>query len=128
MAPLDPLLLNFRTQHTGAIFVLDQSTGFELPSQRVLLNARFFALYENRRVPDDASRRYPLLPVDMVFQPLVAGSTAGSTVCGPSCGGREAGGAEHRAASGLAYLRRRARVGLVALWVGCWTLCGGPVG
>ena len=80
VAPLDPLLVNFRTQHTGAIFVLDQSTGFELPSQRVLLNARFFALYENRRVPDDASRRYPLLPVDMVFQPLVAGSTAGSTV------------------------------------------------
>jgi YVTN family beta-propeller protein len=80
VAPLDPSLLNVRTEHTGAIFVLDHATGAELPSQRVLLNARFFSLYESRRVADDASRRYPLLPVDLVFQPLVAGSTAGSTV------------------------------------------------
>lgn len=80
VAPLDPSLLNFRTQHTGAIFVIDHATGAELPSQRVLLNARFSALYEGRRAPDDTSRRYPLLPVDMVFQPLIAGSTLGSTV------------------------------------------------
>lgn len=80
VAPLDPSLLNVRTQHTGAIFVIDHATGAELPSQRVLLNARFFALYEGRRVADDASRRYPLLPVDLVFQPLVAGSTVGATV------------------------------------------------
>ncbi|MDB4930379.1 MAG: hypothetical protein JWM10_2863 [Myxococcaceae bacterium] len=80
VAPLDPLLANFRAQHTGAIFVLDNAIGAELPSQRVLLNARFFALYESRRTPDDAARRYPLLPVDLVFQPLVAGSTVGATV------------------------------------------------
>lgn len=77
---LDPALLNFRTQHTGGIFVLDANTGNELASQRVLLNARFFALYEGRQTPDDATRRYPLLPVDIAFQPLVGGSTAGSTV------------------------------------------------
>jgi DNA-binding beta-propeller fold protein YncE len=80
VAPLDPALRNFRTQHTGAIFVIDHATGAELPSQRVLLNARFFALYESRRVPDDAARRYPLLPVDLVFQPIVGGSTVGATV------------------------------------------------
>jgi YVTN family beta-propeller protein len=80
VAPLDPLSQNFRTEHTGAIFVIDNAIGAELPSQRVLLNARFFALYESRRTPDDASRRYPLLPVDLVFQPLVAGSTVGATV------------------------------------------------
>ncbi len=80
VAPLDPQLLNFRTQHTGAIFVLEHATGAELPSQRVLLNARFFSMYENRRVPDDSARRYPLVPVDMVFQPLIAGSTVGSIV------------------------------------------------
>lgn len=66
----DPEGANLRTQHGAAIFVLDATNGVEIPARRVLLNARFQALYDTRRLPEDpASRRMPLIPIDLAFQP-----------------------------------------------------------
>ena len=42
--------------------VLDVATGSELVGSRVLLNQRYYALYDARRDPDNAARRMPLLP------------------------------------------------------------------
>ncbi|MFO0608244.1 MAG: hypothetical protein U0324_34075 [Polyangiales bacterium] len=78
--PLDPAGANFRTEVTGAVFVLDVATGSELVGSRVLLNQRYYALYDARRDPDDATRRMPLLPVDIDFVPGTGGSTFTSTV------------------------------------------------
>jgi YVTN family beta-propeller protein len=78
--PLDPAGANFRAELTGAVFVLDVATGSELVGSRVLLNQRYYALYDARRDADDASRRMPLLPVDIDFIPGAGGGTSASTV------------------------------------------------
>ncbi|MBI5516781.1 MAG: hypothetical protein HY909_23555 [Deltaproteobacteria bacterium] len=66
----DPAGANFRTEVSAAIYVLDAVTGAEQPTRRVLLNARFQSLYDGRRLADDgASRRMPLVPLDLDFQP-----------------------------------------------------------
>jgi DNA-binding beta-propeller fold protein YncE len=66
----DPRAANLRTQQGAAIFVLDATNGAEIPARRVMLNSRFQTLYDARRLPDDgASRRLPLIPVDLAFQP-----------------------------------------------------------
>ena len=78
--PLDPAGANFRTEVTGAVFVLDVATGSELVGSRVLLTTRYHALYDARRDPDDATRRMPLLPVDIDFIPGTGGGTFTSTV------------------------------------------------
>jgi hypothetical protein len=66
----DPEGANFRTQHATAVWVLDTANGAEIAARRVALNARFQALYDGRQLPDDAaSRRMPLIPVDIAFQP-----------------------------------------------------------
>jgi YVTN family beta-propeller protein len=78
--PLDPAGANFRTEVTGAVFVLDAATGSELVGSRVLLNQRYYALYDARRDPDDATRRMPLLPTDIDFMPGAGGGTFTSTV------------------------------------------------
>jgi YVTN family beta-propeller protein len=77
--PLDPAGANFRTQSTGAVYVLDVATGNELTGSRVLLNQRYYALYDARRDPDDATRRMPLLPVDIDFAPGPGGGTTTAT-------------------------------------------------
>jgi DNA-binding beta-propeller fold protein YncE len=66
----DPRAANLRTQQSAAIFVLDATNGAEIPARRLLLNSRFQALYDARRLPDDGvSRRMPLIPMDLAFQP-----------------------------------------------------------
>ncbi|MFO0627508.1 MAG: hypothetical protein U0325_18010 [Polyangiales bacterium] len=66
----DPRAANVRTQQSAAIFVLDTTNGAEIPARRVLLNSRFQALYDARRLPDDGdARRMPLIPLDLAFQP-----------------------------------------------------------
>ncbi len=66
----DPRAANLRTQQGAAIFVLDATNGAEIPARRLMLNSRFQTLYDARRLPDDgASRRMPLIPVDLAFQP-----------------------------------------------------------
>ena len=60
---------NFKTQVHGAIFVVDTTTNTELPAQGVLLPRAFTALYDKAKLPDDASRRIPLIPNDIAFVP-----------------------------------------------------------
>ncbi len=78
--PLPRQRQNLRTLQTPALWVLDAATGAEEPAQRVLLNSRWLGLYDARRVPDDARRRYPLSPVDLAFVPGTNGDTAASTI------------------------------------------------
>lgn len=82
LPPLPQARQNLRTVQTPAIFVLDHAASptVELPAQRVLLNARFQALYDARRTPDTDARRMPLNPVDIAFSPIANGSTATSLV------------------------------------------------
>ena len=78
--PLDPAGANFRTELTGAIFVLDAVTGAEITAGRTLFTQRWSALYDQRRGADDASRRYPLIPIDLDFVPNATGGTSTSNV------------------------------------------------
>jgi YVTN family beta-propeller protein len=63
---------NFKTQVHGAIFVVDLATDEELPAQGLLLTRAFDKLYSDLKLPDDGSRRMPLIPNDIMF---AAGST-----------------------------------------------------
>jgi hypothetical protein len=79
--PLDPVGANFRTEQTGMIFVLDHTMdGNEVTALRVNLNQRMQALYDARRTPDDPSRRFPLIPIDLDFVPVAGAGTSTSTV------------------------------------------------
>jgi len=81
---------NLRTLHTPALWVLDATTGAELPTQRVLLNSRWLSLYDTRRIPDTDARRYPLSPVDLAFVPGTNGDTAASLVAWVLAAGADA--------------------------------------
>jgi YVTN family beta-propeller protein len=65
---------NFKTQVHGAIFVIDTATNKSIPQQAVLLTREFDKLFTSLNLPDDASRRIPLIPNDIMF---AAGSTFG---------------------------------------------------
>jgi len=58
---------NFKTQIHAGIFVVDTATKKELPAQGILLNKAFQKLYDDGAVPDDATRRMPLIPSDLAF-------------------------------------------------------------
>jgi YVTN family beta-propeller protein len=58
---------NFQTQIHAVLNVVDTATNAELPAQKVLLNQRLQAQYTTRMVPDDGSRRMPLIVNDMQF-------------------------------------------------------------
>jgi YVTN family beta-propeller protein len=77
--PLDPVGANFRTENTGVIYVMDLA-GTEFTGSRVLLTKRWYDLYDARRTPDDAQRRYPLIPIDIDFAASTSGTTTASTV------------------------------------------------
>lgn len=58
---------NFKTQIHAGIFAIDTATNKELPAQSLLLNKAFQKLYDDGAVPDDATRRMPLIPSDLAF-------------------------------------------------------------
>jgi YVTN family beta-propeller protein len=70
-APVAPgtAVSNFKTQVHAAIFVVDTETNEELPGQGLLLTREFDKLFANLKTPDDASRRLPLIPNDIMFAP-----------------------------------------------------------
>jgi YVTN family beta-propeller protein len=76
IAPSPPggVTSNFTTQVHAAVFVIDAVNNKELPGQGVLLTREFSKLYTTLNAPDDASRRLPLIPNDIMF---AAGSTFG---------------------------------------------------
>ena len=63
---------NFKTQVHAAIFVIDLATNQEIPAQGLLLTREFDRLYTRQGTPDDACRRLPLIPNDIMF---AAGTT-----------------------------------------------------
>ncbi len=60
---------NFKTEIHSTIWAIDTATNAELPAQRVVLTRAFVDRYEAASVPDDASRRMPLIPTDLQFVP-----------------------------------------------------------
>jgi YVTN family beta-propeller protein len=58
---------NFKTQVHAAVFVIDLTTGQEVPAQGLLLTREFDKMYAAAGTPDDASRRLPLIPNDIMF-------------------------------------------------------------
>ena len=62
---------NFKTEVHTTIFVVDAATAAELPAQRVLLPRAFQSRYDMAApaVPDDATRRIPLIASDLAFVP-----------------------------------------------------------
>jgi DNA-binding beta-propeller fold protein YncE len=62
---------NFKTEVHTTIFVVDAATAAELPAQRVLLPRAFQTRYDmaSPAVPDDATRRIPLIASDLAFVP-----------------------------------------------------------
>jgi hypothetical protein len=65
---------NFKTQVHAAIFVIDTQKNTEIPEQGVLLTREFDRMFAGRGLADDASRRIPLIPNDIMF---AAGTTIG---------------------------------------------------
>jgi DNA-binding beta-propeller fold protein YncE len=61
--------VNAKTKVHGLVSVIDTTTDTELVDQRVLLTRAFSDLYDSRGVPDDASRRFPLIPNAFAFLP-----------------------------------------------------------
>jgi YVTN family beta-propeller protein len=70
-APVAPgtAVSNFKTQVHAAIFVIDLESNHERPEQGLLLTREFDRMFAARGTPDDASRRLPLIPNDIVFVP-----------------------------------------------------------
>lgn len=65
---------NFKTELHAALFVVDLETKTEKQAETVLLTREFQDLYDGAMVPDDASRRIPLIANDLAFVP---GATVG---------------------------------------------------
>ena len=65
---------NVKTQVHAAVFVIDTQSNEEIPAQGLLLTREFDKMFAGRGVPDDASRRMPLIPNDIMF---AAGTTIG---------------------------------------------------
>lgn len=60
---------NVKTTTHGVVSVVDLATGNEVQTATASLHARFDALYTQKSVPDDGSRRYPATPADIAFVP-----------------------------------------------------------
>ncbi|MEQ1564523.1 MAG: hypothetical protein ABMA64_02710 [Myxococcota bacterium] len=60
---------NFKTKVEPVLYVIDTTTGAELPDERVHLNAEWQAEYDGAGTPDDSSRRFPLIPTSLGFVP-----------------------------------------------------------
>ena len=58
---------NFKTQVHAAVFAIDLTTSKEVPAQGLLLTREFDKMYAAAGTPDDASRRLPLIPNDIMF-------------------------------------------------------------
>ncbi|MCA9585511.1 MAG: YncE family protein [Myxococcales bacterium] len=58
---------NVKTTTHGAVSVIDLASDKEVTGATASLNARFDGLYTARSTPDDGSRRYPGVPVDVGF-------------------------------------------------------------
>jgi YVTN family beta-propeller protein len=65
---------NVKTQVHAAVFVIDTQSDEEIPGQGLLLTREFDKMFAVRGVSDDASRRIPLIPNDIMF---AAGTTVG---------------------------------------------------
>jgi YVTN family beta-propeller protein len=65
---------NIKTQVHAAIFVIDTQKNQEIPEQGLLLTREFEKMFVARGLLDDASRRIPLIPNDIMF---AAGTTVG---------------------------------------------------
>lgn len=63
----DGNVANVKTTTHGMVSVVDVDAGAELTASTASLNARWDALYAERATPDDGSRRYGSVPVDLAF-------------------------------------------------------------
>jgi YVTN family beta-propeller protein len=61
---------NFKTELHSALFVIDAANSVELPNERLILTQQFQQHYDTLMQPDDATRRFPLIPRDLAFVPL----------------------------------------------------------
>lgn len=59
--------VNAKTKVHPTLFVIDMATGAEIPAERIVLTRALEDHYVAAGTPDDASRRYPLLPSALVF-------------------------------------------------------------
>lgn len=66
-APPNVDLSNIKTTTHGAVSVIDLATDKEVTSATASLHARWNGEYESRKTPDDGTRRYPAVPVDLAF-------------------------------------------------------------
>ncbi|MEZ4239720.1 MAG: hypothetical protein R3F59_26900 [Myxococcota bacterium] len=60
---------NVKTKVEPVLYVVDTVSGAEDAARRLHLNAAWEDEYEATGVPDDASRRYPLIPTSLAFVP-----------------------------------------------------------
>ncbi len=60
---------NFKTQIHGAVWAVDTAMNREVVGEGLLLTRAFQARYDANMVPDNATRRIPLLPNDIAFVP-----------------------------------------------------------
>lgn len=58
---------NFKTEVHTAIFAIDVTTNAEVPAARALLTREFADRYDAASLPDDATRRMPLIATDLAF-------------------------------------------------------------
>ncbi len=59
---------NFKTEIHASVFAINTATNTETPAQGVMMNRSFQALYDAAPVvPDDGTRRMPLIPNDIAF-------------------------------------------------------------
>jgi hypothetical protein len=62
-----PNLANVKTTTHGAVSVIDLTTDAEVAASTASLHSKFEAEFTKRTTPDDGSRRYPAVPVDVAF-------------------------------------------------------------
>jgi DNA-binding beta-propeller fold protein YncE len=60
---------NFKTEVHSTLWVVDTTTNTETVAQRVVLTDAFNDRFAAMTVPDDGTRRYPLIPTDFAFVP-----------------------------------------------------------
>jgi DNA-binding beta-propeller fold protein YncE len=58
---------NVKTTTHGVVSVIDLTTDKEVPTSTASLHAKFDAEYNKRSTPDDGTRRYAAVPVDIAF-------------------------------------------------------------
>lgn len=64
-----PDVSNVKTTTHGVVSVIDLAKGAEVDAATASLHARFDKFFADKALPDDGTRRYPAVPVDVAFVP-----------------------------------------------------------